>query len=565
MMTSSDPRSPPHARIPEPAALDPSDPYARRDQTFPRLEPEQIERIAGYGQQERVPAGTELFHQGDRGVDFFVVVEGTIEIVELDPCEQPAVIVVHGEHEFTGELDLFTDRSVLVTGRVAVDATIIRVAHDRFRTMLGNEPDLAEIITRAFILRRVGLIQHAQAGAVLLGSTHAADTQRIARFLTANAYPHRLVDVDESREAASFLAYFDIERSRLPAVIDTVHGVLLDPSNGALADALGLTAPLDASHVYDLAVVGAGPGGLAAAVYGASEGLDVIVIEGHAPGGQAGTSSKIENYLGFPTGISGQALAGRAQVQAQKFGARLAVSRHVVGLECSEQPYRLRLEDDMVVSTRAVVIATGARYRRLPLEGYARFEAQGIHYAATAMEERLCAGQEVVVIGGGNSAGQAAMYLSRSCAHVHVVIRGPGLAATMSSYLVERLAASPRVTLHPDSEVVVLDGDAYLQRVGWRNRRTGETTVREIHDVFVMIGAEPNTEWLRGCVELDAAGFVRTGARTEGPGASPYATSLPGVYAVGDVRGGSVKRVASAVGEGSVVVQAIHGWLHPMT
>jgi thioredoxin reductase (NADPH) len=566
--TPSDPANREHAHALSDVALDPSDPYARQSQTFPRLEPEQVQRIAGYGTEERITAGTELFHQGDRGVDFFVVVDGTIEIFEIDPCDQPTVLVVHGAREFTGELDLFNDRRVLVGGRAGTDATILRVAHREFRHMLGNEPDIAEIVTRAFILRRVGLIRHAQAGAVVIGSTHAAATQRIVRFMTYNGYPHRLVDVDESPEAASFLACFEIDRAQLPAVIDVAHNVLLDPSNGTLADALGLTEQLDATHVYDLAIVGAGPGGLASAVYAASEGLDVIVLEGHAPGGQAGTSSKIENYLGFPTGISGQALAGRAQVQAQKFGAKLAISRHVSRLDCEQHPYRLQLDDGTAVTTRAVVIATGARYRRLPLESFARFEGQGIHYAATAMEERLCAGSEVAVVGGGNSAGQAAMYLSRTCAHVHIIIRGPGLAATMSSYLIERLSASPRVTLHPESEVVALHGDAYLQQLSWQSRKTGETTTREIRNLFVMIGAAPNTEWLRGCVELDAHGFVKTGATLaawgQGPGASPYATSLPGVYAVGDVRGGSVKRVASAVGEGSVVVQAIHGWLHPI-
>lgn len=560
----SDPASREHAHAPGDVALDPSDPYARQTQTFPRLEPEQLARIATYGTTERVTAGTELFRQGDRGVDFFVVVSGTVEIFERDPCDQATVLVVHGEREFTGELDLFNDRRVLVGGRAGTDATILRVPHREFRHMLGNEPDIAEIVTRAFILRRVGLIRHAQAGAVLIGSTHEAETQRIVRFMTYNGYPHRLIDIDESPEAASFLACFEIDRARLPAVIDVAHNVLLSPSNRTLADALGLTEQLDPTHVYDLAIVGAGPGGLASAVYAASEGLDVIVLEGHAPGGQAGTSSKIENYLGFPTGISGQALAGRAQVQAQKFGARLAISRHVLGLDCETRPYQLRLDDGTSVSTRAVVIATGARYRRLPLENFARFEGQGIHYAATAMEERLCAGSEVAVIGGGNSAGQAAMYLSRTCAHVHIIIRGPGLAATMSSYLIERLAASPRVTLHPESEVVALDGDGYLREVSWQSRTTGQTTTREIRNLFVMIGAAPNTDWLRGCVELDAHGFVKTGAITQGPGASPYATSLPGVYAVGDVRSGSVKRVASAVGEGSVVVQAIHGWLNPI-
>jgi thioredoxin reductase (NADPH) len=544
--------------------LDASDPTGRHGDTFPRLDPEMVARVAAYGTEEQVTAGTSLFKQGDRSVDFFVVLAGAVEIFELDPLGHPSVITVHGEHQFTGELDLFNDRRVLIGGRAATDARLIRVAHREFRHMLGNEPDIAELVTRAFILRRVRLIQNAQAGVLLIGSPHNNDTQRIVRFLTSNGYPHRMIDVDEAPEAASFMSCFGIAAAELPAVIDAEHKVHRKPTNSALADVLGLTEVLDPTHVYDLAVVGAGPGGLAAAVYGASEGLDVIVLEGHAPGGQAGTSSKIENYLGFPTGISGQALAGRAQVQAQKFGAKLAVSRHVIGIECERKPYRLLLDDGTAVTTRAVVIATGARYRRLPLENFARLEGQGIHYAATAMEERLCAGSEVAVIGGGNSAGQAAMYLSRRSAHVHILIRGPSLAASMSSYLIERIGASPRITLHPESEVTALEGEGYLERVSWKNRRTGESTTRDVRNMFVMIGAAPNTAWLRGCVELDAHGFVKSGSVTEGPGASPYSTTLAGAYAVGDVRSGSVKRVASAVGEGSVVVQAIHAWLNPI-
>jgi thioredoxin reductase (NADPH) len=325
-----------------------------------------------------------------------------------------------------------------------------------------------------------------------------------------------------------------------------------------------MTETIDPGHVYDVAVIGAGPAGLAAAVYAASEGLQTIVIEGLAPGGQAGTSSKIENYLGFPTGISGQALAGRAQTQAQKFGARLAISRTVVGLAYEERPYRLLLDDGQSVAACAVVIATGARYRKLDVPNYAAFEGQGIHYAATAMEAQLCRGEEVVVVGGGNSAGQAAVFLSRTVAHVHILVRAEGLAATMSDYLVQRIASSPKITLHPRTEITALEGDDRLHRVTWTRRDTGSAETRPVGNVFVMIGAEPNTDWLNGCLDLDAKGFVRTGLCADGtPLASPYATTRPGVFAVGDVRSGSVKRVASGVGEGSVVVQAIHQFLHP--
>jgi thioredoxin reductase (NADPH) len=331
-----------------------------------------------------------------------------------------------------------------------------------------------------------------------------------------------------------------------------------------MADDLGLTESFDHATVFDLAVVGAGPAGLAAAVYGASEGLRTIVIESMAPGGQAGTSSKIENYLGFPTGISGQALAGRAQVQAQKFGARLALSRAVVGLDCDSAPYELALEDGESIRARAIVVATGARYRKLDVAGYERFEGAGIYYAATAMEAGLCSEEEIVVVGGGNSAGQAAVFLARSAGHVHMLVRGAGLAATMSDYLVQRIERSERITLHPHSEISALAGESHLASVTWVDRRSGAATTRPVTGIFVMIGAEPNTQWAAGCLRLDAQGFVCTGARAGADADSPYATSRLGVYAVGDVRSGSVKRVASGVGEGSVVVQAIHRFLNPV-
>jgi thioredoxin reductase (NADPH) len=323
---------------------------------------------------------------------------------------------------------------------------------------------------------------------------------------------------------------------------------------------------VDEAKVHDVAVVGAGPAGLAAAVYAASEGLETIVIESLAPGGQAGTSSKIENYLGFPTGISGQALAARAWTQAQKFGAKFAVSREVTGLDCAQRPYRVRLQDGRQVQARAVIVATGARYRKLDLPDYERFEGQGTHYAATAIEAGLCRSEEVAIVGGGNSAGQAAMYLSAHAAHVHILVRGEGLAATMSDYLIQRIKQSPRITLHPFTEVVRIEGNDTLERIAWRNRKTGEEETRPIRNLFVMIGAEPNTDWLHGCLALDDKGFVVTGRDADGHALpSPFATSLPGVFAVGDVRAGSIKRVASGVGEGSVVVAAVHQFLAPGT
>ena len=433
-----------------------------------------------------------------------------------------------------------------------------------FRRLLSSEPDIAEILMRAFILRRVGYILHGTAGVELAGPGHSGDTLRIQQFMRRNGCPYRLLDTESDADAAGFLSCFSLSGEQLPVVVLPGKVILRNPSNTALADALGLIETLDPDNIYDVAVVGGGPAGLAAAVYASSEGLSTIVLESIAPGGQAGTSSKIENYLGFPTGISGQALAGRAQNQAQKFGARLAIARTVTGLDCVAQPYRLEIDERGAVHARSIVIASGARYRKIELQSYDRFEGHGIHYAATAMEARLCGGQEVAVIGGGNSAGQAAIFLSRGAQHVHIIVRRSGLAATMSDYLVRRIASSPKVTVHPCSEITRLEGDRLLREVSWTDRRTGTTETRSIANLFVMIGAEPNTEWLRGCLALDAKGFIRTGSDEEGRAlSSPFVTSKPGIFAVGDVRSGSVKRVASGVGEGSVVVQAIHQYLNP--
>jgi thioredoxin reductase (NADPH) len=543
---------------------DPSDPYAREAQTFPRLTPEMADRIAGYGHVEAVPQATLIFERGQRSVDFFLVIKGCIEVFEPDEHGTPKVFAVHGERQFSGELDLFNDRQVLVSGRAGADSEIVRVKRADFRRLVTAEPDIGEIIMRAFILRRTGLIRHGQGGVVVVGPGHGGDTLRIERFLMRNSYPHRLLDTETDPDAGGFLDCFSLSPDQLPVVISPDRSVLRNPANPVLADALGLTEAIDPERVYDVAIVGAGPAGLAAAVYAASEGLGTIVIEGMAPGGQAGTSSKIENYLGFPTGISGQALAGRAQVQAQKFGAKLEISRHAARLECGETPFRLNLDDGQTVMACAIIVATGARYRKLDVANYERFEGQGVHYAATAMEAQLCGREHVAIVGGGNSAGQAAMFLSRSAGHVHILIRGAGLAETMSDYLVQRILGSPRITLHPHTEITALDGDDRLRSVTWINRNTAENETVPIGNVFVMIGAEPNTEWLDGCLELDAKGFVITGRNDDGKAlASPYATTRRGVFAVGDVRSGSVKRVASAVGEGSVVVQAVHQFLNP--
>jgi thioredoxin reductase (NADPH) len=546
------------------SALDPSDPMAREAQTFPRLSAEMLARVARYGSEERVAARAPIFSRGERSVDFFVVVSGSIEIFDVDEHDQPQVFLVLRARQFSGELNLFNEREVLVSARAGEASVLLRVKRADFRRLVSTEADIGELVMRAFILRRVSLIRQVHGGVVVVGPAHTADTLRLVQFLSRNAYPHRLVDTEHDPGADGFLDCFALAAGDLPVVIAPGHRVLRNPSFAQLADDLGLTETFDHARVFDLAVVGAGPAGLAAAVYGASEGLETIVVESVAPGGQAGTSSKIENYLGFPTGISGQALAGRAQVQAQKFGARLALSRAVVGLDCDKAPYTLRLEDGQSIRARAIVVATGARYRKLDVAGYERFEGAGIYYAATAMEASLCADEEIVVVGGGNSAGQAAVFLAQSAGHVHMLVRGAGLAATMSDYLVQRIERSERISLHPHSEISALAGDAHLASVTWVERRGGAATTRPATGVFVMIGAEPNTQWAAGCLALDAQGFVCTGAKAGADADSPYATSRPGVYAVGDVRAGSVKRVASGVGEGSVVIQAIHRFLNPV-
>lgn len=534
-------------------------PHAREAQIFPRLDDDTIGRMLPYGIIEEPAAGTILFARGDRTADFFVVLRGAVELIDTEDSDTHA-FRRYDAGQFSGELHLFNDRALLITGRAADATRLLRIDRASFRRMASTEADIGEMIMRAFILRRVELIATGQGGVTIVGSAHAADVHRIRAFLTRNAHPHRLLDLDEEGSAIDTLP--DVRANELPLVLLPDGTTLRNPTNAVVAAALGIDQIGEPTQTHDVAVVGAGPAGLAAAVYGASEGLSTVIIEAEAPGGQAGTSSRIENYLGFPTGISGQALAGRALVQAQKFGARLAVSRPVVDIDCSGRPYVLTLDDGEQIRTKAVVISTGARYRRLSLPGYAMLEGRGIYYAATPMEAQLCRGQEAIVVGGGNSAGQAAVFLSRTCSHVHVLLRSADLAATMSDYLVQRINDSPVITLHPFSEVTQVEGDSYLTHVSWKDRSKGHTERRAIGSLFVMIGADPNTAWLDGCIPLDEKGFILTGLDVDGsPLPSPYATQLPGVFAVGDVRSNSIKRVASGVGEGSVVISAVHQYL----
>jgi thioredoxin reductase (NADPH) len=422
---------------------------------------------------------------------------------------------------------------------------------------------------RAFLLRRVAMISGGLGNVAVLGSQHSSNTLRLREFLTRNGHPYRYVDLDSDKVSQELLDRFDIKPEDIPVVICSGTRVLRNPTNQRLAECLGFAGHIDEHRVYDVVIVGAGPAGLAAAVYAASEGLDALVIESEFPGGQAGASSKIENYVGFPMGISGQELAGRAAVQAEKFGAQMMVGQKVVKIRCDQRPYQLTLENGVGIETRSIVIASGAQYNKPKVENLGQFEGQGIYYAATAMEAQLCTGEEIIVVGGGNSAGQAAVFLAETVRKVYMLVRGKGLSDTMSRYLIQRIVENPGIELHLQTEIVALAGDSRLNRVTWLNRAKGEETVREIGHVFVMAGASPRTDWLRGCLALDEQGFILTGrdldpvldrAPVKWPLTWPpqmLETSLPGVFAVGDIRSGNVKRVASAVGEGSISIHLV--------
>jgi len=540
----------------------------RRAQMFPTLSEAQIARVARHATRRAVRAGETLFEQGDVHSGMFVVLAGELAITDPSIAgDQP--VVVHGVGQFTGEVTALSGRRALVRGRMSSDGELLVLDAAALRRLVQGDPELSDLFMRAFILRRVALIDRGFGDATLIGSSHSADTLRLQEFFTRNSHPYVYIDVERDPAVQTLLDRFHIGVGDVPVVICRGERVLKNPSNEEVSNCFGFNAPLDPDTIRDLIVVGAGPGGLAAAVYGASEGLDTLVIEENAPGGQAGTSSKIENYLGFPTGISGQALAGRAYAQAEKFGAELAIARTVERLHCDGSGlHRIQLKSGETLRARAVIIASGVRYRRLSLPGVARFEGAGVYYGATPIEARLCQGQEVIVVGGANSAGQAAVFLSAQTRHVHVLVRGAGLAETMSRYLIRRLEENPNVTLWSHSEIVGLDGDDHLRTVEWRTG-DGRIETRAIAHVFLMIGAEPNTHWLKGCVALDDKGFVKTGpdvTREELAAAgwprqrAPFLfeTSRHRVFAVGDVRSGSVKRVASAVGEGSICVQLVH-------
>jgi thioredoxin reductase (NADPH) len=475
--------------------------------------------------------------------------------------------VVQGPGEFTGEVNSLAHRRSMFRARVREAGEVLQLTQQGLRRLVQLDSELSELLMRAYILRRVALIARHQGDALVLGSRHSAETLRLREFLTRNAQPHAYLDVDRDPDVQPLLDRFQVRASEVPLVICRGEKLLRNPSNEKLAECLGMNPPRDETRIHDVIVVGAGPSGLAAAVYAASEGLDTLIIESNAPGGQAGSSSKIENYLGFPTGISGEALAGRAFTQAQKFGAEMLIARSAVKLDCDSTPYAVELSDGTRVRARSIVIASGARYRKPPLADLPRFEGNGVYYGATAMEGQLCTDQEVIVVGGGNSAGQAAVFLSGLAEHVHVLVRSSGLADSMSRYLIRRIEENPAITLHAYTELELLEGGEALERVTWRCSKTSRAETRPIRHVFMMTGADPQTAWLKGCTALDDKGFVKTGNDldtedlTNWPAPRApllFETSIPCVFAVGDIRSTSIKRVASAVGEGSVCVQLLH-------
>jgi thioredoxin reductase (NADPH) len=526
-------------------------PDFRWELAFPELNEEMVERLRAYGNQETFSAGTRLYTHGDCRIDMFVVLDGEVSIFLRSPERDANVFVRHHKHNFTGEFNLLNSQGAVVEARTTVPSTLLRISRAQLERLMRAEGDIANVIVAAAIWRRIGIVQAASSGVTLRGTAGDDQMLFLQRFFVRNNYPHKIEIVSAEDP------YLDT--APLPAVILADGRSISQPSIPELADVLGITELPDPKMLYDVAVVGAGPAGLASAVYAASEGLNTTVIEGMAPGGQAGSSSKIENYLGFPAGISGQGLASRAHLQALKFGVHFAISREVVGVEQIDGIHRLTLQGGITICARAVVVASGAQYRKLSVGNYQKYENRGLYYAATAMESVLCRDQEVVVVGGGNSAGQASLFMAGFAKHVHHIVRRSSFSETMSQYLISRIENSAHITVHTESEIVALDGEPFLKKVTWENAKSGRMA-KDISTVFVMIGAEPNTGWLFGSARLDDKGFVLTGGAV-GFEEGPYATSMPGIYAVGDVRANSVKRVASAVGEGSVVVSYIHRYL----
>jgi thioredoxin reductase (NADPH) len=561
MVNASDPQVPLRFTAPSP-----------EERLFPTLTVEQINRIAAHGRRRAIARGDVLVETGDKVVPFFVLVSGEVQVLRPSDAAE-TVIVSHRSGQFSGEGNMITGRRALARLRVSEPGEVIELDRQQLLALIQTDAELSEILMRAFILRRIELIAGGFGDVVVIGSTHCAGTLRVKEFLTRNGHPYHYIDLDRDADAQDLLDRFHVSAADVPVLICGSEGVLRNPSNQQIAACLGFNDAIDQTHLRDLVIVGAGPAGLAAAVYGASEGLDVLVLEANAPGGQAGSSSRIENYLGFPTGISGLELTGRAYAQAEKFGAQVMIAKGAAKLACAKPPYAVQMDDGTRVAARALIIATGAEYRKPALENLSQFEGAGVYYGATPMEAQLCADEEVIVVGGGNSAGQAAVFLAQGARRVQILVRGDGLADTMSRYLVRRIEDNPAIVLRTRAEIVALEGDRHVERVQWRDNVTGRLEAADVRHVFVMAGAAPNTSWLDRCVVLDEHGFIKTGpdlsqddlAAAAWPLQRPpylLETSRPGVFAVGDVRGGNVKRVASAVGEGSIAVAFVHQVLH---
>jgi thioredoxin reductase (NADPH) len=537
------------------------------ERMFPTLTPAQVERIAARGRARPIRAGEVLVEPGEQIVSVFLITAGKVEVIRPSGITE-TLVAVYGPGQFSGEVNMLSGRPAMLRVRASESGTVIEVDRQHLLALVQTDNELSEIIMRAFIVRRVELIAHGLGDVVLIGSNHCSGTLRVKEFLTRNGHPYSYIDLDRDADVQDLLDRFHINAADVPVVICRGEMVLRNPTNQQIANCLGFNEAIDQTQIRDVVIVGAGPAGLAAAVYGASEGLDVLALETNAPGGQAGSSSKIENYLGFPTGISGQALAGRAYTQARKFGAQIMIAQRVSRLDSERKPYAVEIDDNLRVLARTVIIATGAAYRKPSIENLSQFEGLGVYYGATFMEAQLCRGEEVVVVGGGNSAGQAAVFLAQTAKRVHVLIRAGSLAETMSRYLIRRIEENPRIVLRTKTEIVALEGTQHLERVRSRDE-TGNIETHDIRHVFLMTGAVPATRWLNGCVALDGENFIKTGpdlaeddlAAAQWPlPRAPYLleTTLPGVFAVGDVRSGNIKRVASAVGEGSIAISFVH-------
>jgi thioredoxin reductase (NADPH) len=534
---------------------------------FPTLTSAQITRIASHGITRSVTQGDVLIEGGQTDVPFFVLKAGEIEVIRPSGLGDMLIAVLRPS-QFTGDVSMILGRPAQMRLSVSSSGEVVQLSRDQMHALIQTDAEISEVLMGALIHRRIAMVAEGIGDALLIGSGRSAATLRIKEFLTRNGHPFKYLDLDRDLDVQDLLDRFHVDRVEVPFLICRGAVVLKRPSNQEIADRLSFNARIDKNHLRDVVIVGGGPAGLAAAVYASSEGLDALVIEASSPGGQAGSSSNIENYLGFPTGISGRDLAGRAFAQAQKFGADIMIARSVTNLVCERQPFGVSLDDGTSIQARTVIIATGARYRKPSLANLEPFEGAGVYYSATFMEAQLCTGDEVIVVGGANSAGQAAVFLSRTVRRIHLLVRSDNLSGSMSRYLVRRIEETPSIQIRTRTEIVALQGNGHLERVEWRDG-TGEVTSHEIRHLFLMTGAEANTGWLNGCVALDEKGFIKTGpdltqqdlTASQWPlerAPSLLETSRPGVFAVGDVRCGNVKRVASAVGEGSIAISFVH-------